>query len=135
VRAVLDVNVLFSAVLAKRGTPARVLDAWRSGSFELIVSPALMAELERALGYSKIRKFVSAAEAEELVAWLVRSAVSVADPVEPPPMRSSDPGDDYLLALAAAERAVLVSGDRHLLELRAGPEIQSPSDFLSRLER
>jgi predicted nucleic acid-binding protein len=44
-----------------------------------------------------------------------REALLVDDPAEPPTSRSEDPGDDCLLALAEAERAVLVSGDRHLL--------------------
>jgi predicted nucleic acid-binding protein len=33
------------------------------------------------------------------------------------PPRISVPSDNYLIALASAERALLVSGDRHLLEL------------------
>jgi predicted nucleic acid-binding protein len=31
------------------------------------------------------------------------------------PGRSPDPADDYLLAVAESERAVLVTGDQHLL--------------------
>ena len=44
-------------------------------------------------------------------------------------------GDDYLIALAAQERAALVSGDRHLLELAAELPIYAPADFLSVLDR
>jgi len=42
------------------------------------------------------------------------------DPGGEPPVRSPDPGDDYLLALAAAQCAALVSGDGDLLSLRGG---------------
>ena len=35
-RAVLDVNVLVSAVLSATGAPAQLLRAWRDGEFELV---------------------------------------------------------------------------------------------------
>jgi putative PIN family toxin of toxin-antitoxin system len=132
-RAVLDPNVLISALLSPAGTPARLLAAWLGGAFELVVSPALLAELGRALRYPKIRDRVTASEARELVALLRRHATVVDDPSSPPPVRSADPGDDYLLALAAISRAVLVSGDRHLLELGAGFPVDASAGFLRRL--
>jgi predicted nucleic acid-binding protein len=52
------------------------------------------------------------------------------DPDEEPPVRSEDPGDDYLIALAAAERAVLVSGDKHLLALADRIPVYSPREFI-----
>jgi predicted nucleic acid-binding protein len=45
-----------------------------------------------------------------------------------------DPGDDYLIALAAAARAVIVSGDRHLLDMRDELPVQSPAGFLAAIE-
>jgi predicted nucleic acid-binding protein len=53
--AILDANVLIAALLSPRGSPARLLRAWMNGAFELIVSPGLLAELERALAYPKLR--------------------------------------------------------------------------------
>ncbi len=134
-RAVLDVNVLVSALLSRGGAPARLLVAWQQGGFELEVSPLLLAELQRALGYPKLRRVIPADDAEEFVAWLTRSATAVDDPAGPPPARSVDPGDDYLVALAAAQGAVLVSGDGHLLALAADLPIQPPAAFLQVVER
>ena len=54
------------------------------------------------------------------------------DPPEPP-RRSPDPGDDHLIALAEAERALLVSGDQHLLGLAAAFPIRSVAQFLDLL--
>jgi predicted nucleic acid-binding protein len=56
-----------------------------------------------------------------------------ADPTGPPPVRSDDPGDDYLIALAAAERAVLVSGDSHLTSLAPRVPVRTPTEFLADL--
>jgi len=100
------------------------------GGFELIVSPLLLAELERALGYPKLRKRIAAEDAARVVEWLGRSATITEDPASPPPLRSPDPGDDYLLALAARARAALVTGDRHLLSPDTALPIYSPAEFL-----
>jgi uncharacterized protein len=129
-RAVLDPNVLISALLAPAGKPAAILRAWSAGAFELVTSPLLLAELERALAYPKLRARIHENEAAAVVEWLRRSATVVSDPDEPPARASEDPGDDYLIALAEHERAALVSGDRHLLELAGDLPIYAPADFL-----
>lgn len=110
-----------------------MLLAWRRGRFELIVSPALLVELQRVLAYPKLRRLIPAADADAFVAWLARSATVAQDPHDPPSMRSADPGDDYLLALSAAQNAVLVTGDGHLLALMDEFPIHAPAGFLSRL--
>ncbi len=133
-RAVLDVNVLISAVLSPRGAPGRLLAAWRSGAFELVVSPLLLAELRRALGYPKLVRLVAPADADAFVALLGRTARVAADPLGPPPVRSDDPKDDYLVALAAAERAVVVSGDAHLTALAGRVPVRRPAKFLTEVE-
>ncbi len=133
-RAVLDVNVIISALLSRSGSPAVVLRAWQDGQFELIVSPLLLAELARALAYPKLRRRIPAEEADAVLDWLRRAAAIARDPQGPPPIRSRDPGDDYLLALAAVEDALLVSGDEHLLSLQGESPIHSPASFLALLE-
>ena len=133
-RAVLDPNVLISALLSPSGAPARVVLAWQQGRLELIVSDELLGELERALGYPKLRRRIAPDEAAEIVAWLQRSA-RVAPDVRDPPSRSADPGDDYLIALAERERAALVSGDRDVLALAAELPVFSPSAFLDWLDQ
>jgi putative PIN family toxin of toxin-antitoxin system len=134
VRAVLDPNVIISALLAPQGSPAKVFRAWLDGAYELVVSSLLLAELERALGYRKLQKRIQPAEAAELVELLQREADLLEDPMDAPEVRSPDPGDDYLIALAAAGRAVILSGDDHLLGLRNELPVYSPADFLALLE-
>jgi putative PIN family toxin of toxin-antitoxin system len=129
VRAVLDPSILIAALLSPTGAPAQLVGRWLAGEFELVVSEALLAELERALAYSKLRRRVSAEEAAELVGLLRDGAILAPDPANPP-RRSSDPGDDYLLVLAEGERAVLVSGDQHLLALASEFPIHTARAFL-----
>jgi hypothetical protein len=131
VRAVLDSNVLISALVSPNGTPSRIVQRWLKGEFELIVSPNLLSEVERVLAYPKLRALASELEVEEFVDLLRRTAVPAADGAAAP--RTADTGDDYLVNLAEASRAILVSGDRHLLDLGETLPIESPAAFLDRL--
>lgn len=133
-RAVLDANVLVSALLSRAGAPARIVERWLAGELEVILSERLLAELERTLAYPKLRSRITATEAARLVAFLRESALVASDPGDLP-RRSPDPEDDYLLALPEAERALLVSGDSHLLGLAEHLPVESPRGFLELLDR
>jgi uncharacterized protein len=133
VRAVLDPNVVISGLLAPAGAPARALRAWLQGAYELVVAPLLLAELERALAYPKLRSRVESQEVAELLALLRRHAVVAADPTGWSGPSAPDPGDDYLIALAATSGALLVSGDAHLLGLAEELPVVSPAAFLKRV--
>ena len=124
-RAVLDPNVLIASLLSRSGAPAQIVSRWLAGEFELVVSEALLAELSRALAYPKIRERIAQDEASAFVD-LVNQTLRLAPDPEAPARRSADPDDDYLLALAQAERAVLVSGDQHLLALASELPILTP---------
>lgn len=130
-RAVLDPGVLVSALITPTGTPAKLLSASRSGSFELIASPLLLEELKLVLLRKKFRRYVDLEAVDQYVELLGRDAAMAADPAEPPPIRCEDPDDDYLIALAHSRSAALVSGDGHLLELAGEIPVFTPSEFLA----
>lgn len=131
-QAVFDPNVLIAAILSRNGTPALALRAWLDGRFDLVVSKALLTELERALRYPKLKARVSDDERSGFLE-LLRSAATLADDPADAPRISDDAGDDYLIALAHAQQAVLVSGDQHLLTLAERLPIMSPRAFLDSL--
>lgn len=133
--AVLDVNVVISGLLSRRGAPADLLVAVEEGAFECVASPKLLAELTRALAYPKLRRHITSDDAEAVLHWLNRVAAIVADPNQPPAIRSQDGDDDYLIALASVHRAALVSGDGHLLALADQIPVFTPSAFLALLQR
>jgi putative PIN family toxin of toxin-antitoxin system len=132
-RFVLDVNVLVSGLLSRAGAPARLLERWLEGELELVVCEKLLDELERALGSPKLRRRVAEKDATDFVALIRDLAELVPDPADPPPLRSQDPEDDYLIALAARERARLVSGDGHVLALSEAIPVSSPRAALDLL--
>lgn len=133
-RAVLDPNVIISGLISRNGSPARLLRGWRDGHVDVIVSPLLLEELRRALAYPKLRRHIRPDDAEAALRWLSEEATLVEDRVLEPPVRSVDPGDDHLIALAAHQRAALVSGDKHLLELSGRIPAYSPREFLELIQ-
>ncbi len=135
-RVVLDPGVLVFAVLTDSGPPAEILDRWREGEFDLVVSPKLLHELEDVLLRPKFRDVVSEDEARAYVEALAREGILVRDPEEVRAI-TADPGDDYLVALAIPVGAdAIVSGDKHLTELADPPvPVLTPREFVERLER
>ncbi len=133
-RAVLDPNVLISALITPRGASARILLELRDGAFELIASPALLAELRTVLMRDKFRQYASVDEVGAFVELIRVEGTLIEDP-EPAGMSvTDDPGDEYLVALARAARAdALVSGDPDLLKLRWRIPVRSPREFLDSL--
>ena len=137
-RAVLDTNVIVSAVLVSGGNERRILDAWRLGAFDLVVSPALLEELARVLAYPKIRsaRWITDAEVEELVETLAEGSIVVAGTGRE--RASRDPGDDMVITAAFEGRADwLVTGDRNLLVLESYRRIRivRPAEFVRILAR
>ena len=116
-RAVLDPGVLVSALMSPAGAPARLLAEVRDGGLELVLSPLLLAESAGVLAREKFRRYVGLDAVGDYLALLEREGLHVADPETPSPLPCADPDDDYLVVLARAENATLVSGDRHLLDL------------------
>jgi putative PIN family toxin of toxin-antitoxin system len=133
VRAVIDVNVLVSGVLSSNGPSAEILRASRDGQFELVVSESLLAELKRTLAYPKLRKRIPPEKAAAFAHWVRDHSSLAEDPASPPPVRSRDPDDDYLLALAIDRRAYLITGDQDLLVLSDDLPILTPAEFATKL--
>jgi uncharacterized protein len=132
-RVVVDANVFVAALLAPRGTCAQALLRWTDGDYELIVSPLLLAEIERVLRRPKFAGSISPAEIDGLLDALREDATLHNDPSTEARL-TRDPDDDYLVALAVASHAdCIVSGDADLLALET-PDVPviTPRAFVER---
>jgi len=103
IRVVADANVLISAALARNpGAPSvAVLDAVIDGRVVLVMSPTLLGEIRDVPARTRLRRFLTEAEAARFVADLAAPTSLVPDAPPPHPKLCRDPGDDYLLALVA----------------------------------
>lgn len=132
-RVVLDTNVVLSGIFFA-GLPGRLLGAWQAGQLTLVLSPAILAEYQRAGAALAARYPGAAAPLEPILALLARSATIV----DAPPLGvriAPDPDDDKFLACAlAAGVSIIVTGDKPLLTISgwAGLDILTPRQFLDR---
>lgn len=139
-RAVLDANVLVSALIRSEGPPGQILvRLLRDAAFELVGSSAIFDEFRRSLRYPRVRRHLSAAE-EELDLWVdaLRGVAVVVPGTVIRHVVVDDPADDIYIAAASDGLAEsIVSGDRHLLDLQhhEGIRIVSPREFLRLLDR
>lgn len=130
-RVVLDTNVVVSGVFFG-GIPGRVLTAWTSGQFALVLSPAILDEYRRVGQELGRRHPALSATFEPLLTLVALNATIVDAPALSDPV-SVDPDDDKFLAAAlAAHAAIIVSGDRDLLDVSGWHDIAvlSPRQFL-----
>ncbi|MBS0560950.1 MAG: putative toxin-antitoxin system toxin component, PIN family [Proteobacteria bacterium] len=110
-RAVLDTNVLISALLVRTSLPARAVQLWLDGAFALVSSAEQIDEFKRATRYPHMRGRIATATAGRLVNEIRAAAVMVDG--APRLALSPDPDDDMLLPTALAGDAdYLVTGDK-----------------------
>jgi putative PIN family toxin of toxin-antitoxin system len=135
IRAVIDTSVLVSAFIGgERGAPARVVQAVRERRIILIMSPRAVAELSDVLQRPKFGRWASDGRGEAYAAGLAAVAEHHPDDEVPAPA-TSDPDDDYLVALATRSAARLIASlDGHLLEADIEVEVVRPECLLERLQ-
>jgi len=112
---VFDTNVFVSALMSKRGNPALLLDRVRR-SYTLFISKDILGELKDVISRDKFDY------TETEVNTFVEAIISFADVVNPEikiDAIKADPDDNKILECAVTSGAsYIVSGDKHLLELK-----------------
>jgi uncharacterized protein len=135
VRAVIDTNVFISGLMLPQSIPGRIINAWRTGHFSLVLSEPMLSEISSVLSYPKIRK---------RIAWddntisryltLLRFEAEVADIRRTKAHVPRDAKDNMVLASLIASKAdYLVTGDLDLLTLADTYPIISPAYFVKRI--
>ena len=129
-RVVLDTNVFVSAVLGGKLTP--LLDHWRLGHFVLIATDEIVREYHDVLRRPKFD--LPSSVVEDIIGFVFRRAEFIV-PTEKVIVIQEDPKDNCFLEAAIAGAVdTIVSGDRHLLNLKAFRNIPiiAASTFLDR---
>lgn len=135
-RVILDTNVLLSALIRVDSKPYQLVRAWLDGRFELVSSDAQLEELRRVSRYEQVRRHFEPAE----VGWLVNRIRERALVIKRLPKVdvADDPGDNYLLAMAAASQAqYLATGDKSdllVLKRHGGTQLVTVQQLVSALE-
>jgi putative PIN family toxin of toxin-antitoxin system len=130
-RVVLDTNVLVSGLAHPGSVPGRIVNVWRQGGLEVVLSRYIIDELVRVLPRLP-RIQLTADEVRDLA----DSLMFLADIVEPGNEQDAnlrDPADQPVLATLRASRAdYLITGDKDLLVLADRYSIITPAAFWAR---
>jgi hypothetical protein len=136
-RVVLDANVYVSALIRPEGPPGQIVKRFLvEGSFEIVLSLAIVEETVRAFGYPRVRKYIHASVDPAL--WfedVILLAQFVGGDYEIEGV-SEDADDDKYFAAAVEGRATLiVTGDPDLLTVKEYRDIRvvTPRAFLDLL--
>jgi uncharacterized protein len=137
-RVTLDANVFASGLISEKGPSGRILARWQEERFELVVSPATLEELDRILHYPRIQQqYHLPQEVIGRLLRLLRTQATIVYPAEELHVVERDSADNrHLESARAGDASIIVSGDRHLLELRSyeGIQILSPAAFVTLLD-
>jgi uncharacterized protein len=133
IRAVLDANILVSAILVPAGITARILLAALAVVFSCLASDVIVSEVLTTVGRDRVRRRyrVDPSRISQVRDFLESRPVlvpitAIAEGV------ASHPEDDLILATAvSAQAGYLVTVDRQLLALGQyqGVQVVTPRDF------
>lgn len=111
-KIVIDTNIWIRALLGARVT-LPVLKAWQAGKFQVVVSQALLDELDKVWRRPRLNNRIHAEHAKALLEQLNWRGIMVELTSIPP--RCRDPQDHPVLSTAIDGRAdAIVSGDADL---------------------
>jgi len=126
VNIVVDTNVALSGLLWG-GPPNQLLKWARDRKIRILACSKAVDELQRVLGYSKFATRIETLEIspQDAMSYFLGLISLVPDPERVPSIIKEDPFDNLFLAMASLHQAkLIVSGDRHLLELGSFESIQ-----------
>lgn len=119
-RVVFDTNIYISALLFSDGIPRKIFRLAQKGEFSLLISKSIMAEIRGVLH----TKFDYDFSMLEILETLLLELCSLIEPKARLFVVKEDPDDNKMLECALEGGAnIIVSGDRHLLELGKYQEI------------
>ncbi len=114
------------------GPPYRILEAWRGGKLQLVVSREILEEYRR-VGGTLAEKFPGV-NLQPIIDLVTTNAEIFPNQALPESV-CEDPEDDKFIACALAGRCrMIISGDRHLLKVSgyAKIKVMSPRQFIDR---
>lgn len=128
-KVVMDTNVFVSGVFFG-GPPYQILKAWQLGEFELIVSREILYEYRR-VGEILVEEHPGA-DLKPILNFVLEHAKVYKSAVLKDPV-CEDPDDDKFIACALASGSkVIISGDKHLLNISGyqGIQVLKPRAFV-----
>lgn len=120
-KVVLDTNVFISGILTSEGNPSIIIKAWkRTKKFQLFVSEEIIQEALKIMSRLGV-------EADIVLDWnkMIRNNAILVNPDKKITIIQKDVSDNKFLECAVKAKAdYIISGDKHLKELREFQKIK-----------
>lgn len=132
-RVVIDTNVFVSSFFG--GVPREIINLWKEGKITLCLSQGIIEEYLEVLSRLGLKDRKAIEQLTQLFAEGFHSLYTSKTPKLQ--IIEADPDDDKFLECAVAlQSKVIISGDRHLKDLKKyiDIEILSPREFIDRCQ-
>ncbi|MBU3934129.1 MAG: putative toxin-antitoxin system toxin component, PIN family [Candidatus Omnitrophica bacterium] len=134
-KAVVDTNVFISGLL-KSPSCRKIIDCLKKSKFILIISPQILDELIGVIARPKFHNVIVRKTAEKLIET-IKTQASLVKPSQRVDVIKEDSADNRFLEAAIEAKAdFIISGNKHLLLLKAFRNIPivTPAKFLKMLK-
>jgi len=138
ISAVLDTNVLVSALITKKlSAPLQLYNAFIKQQFLLITSLSIISEVDEVVNRKNIVKYhkLTIKQRKTIIEQLIKLSYVVSESITSKQIiiERDSQDDKFLHAAFYAQAGYIVSGDHHLLDIKEykGIKIITPNDFLA----
>ena len=134
---IIDTNVVLSALLFG-GKPGKIIQFWKTGQIQPLVSKEITEEYLRVLAcpkFSLSENEITFLLNHELLPYF--KIVEVKSGTGKKTVKDDPPDDMFIRCSESGMCKIIISGDRHLLDLKSHGKIRilSPSQFLAELKK
>jgi uncharacterized protein len=131
-KVVLDTNVVISAFISRDGSPARVFELLLEGKIINFTTKEILSEVQDVLGREKIKACLAVGTGDFVLCNLREKSLLVFPDRKIEAVRQDQADNRFLECAAAAKADFIISGDKHLLQLKrfGSTQIVSPKEFL-----
>jgi uncharacterized protein len=130
-KVVLDTNIIISAAISSEGSPAQVFELLIDKEIENYITKEILEEVLNVINRSDFKQIIS----DEYRKYIIASLSSNSIMIEPKfnEKVSKHGADDKFINCALTAKAHIISGDRHLLDIKSykGINIFSVKEFIN----
>lgn len=128
-KAVIDTNVLVSALLSSKGNPAEVMSLFYFGKLQIFYTSEILGEYKRVLAYKRL----NIAEKTQIgIINAFEAGGTLSDPPKPSTMLLPDESDRKFYDLAKTGGFILITGNRKHFP-KDDPLVMTPAEFLQNI--
>lgn len=127
-QAVIDTNVLVSALIKPEGPPGQIIAAMRRGELQPIISRAVLTE------YVQVLTRPHFGFRHQAVSAILDTIEAIAPLLEPPPISLAglpDPKDAPFIALARYADCPVITGNARHFPVEAGVVVVTPAQWVA----